>query len=85
MYRRWSPCHHLPGPGAGPRAAGSVRPAAGLRGLPLACGRAAVETAVGLPLGQPPVENVLNVLHNEVDGHCGAETRDRQVLGPPRG
>lgn len=53
--------------GTGP--GGSVRPAVGLRGLRLACGCAAVEIAVGLPLGQPSVENVLDVLHDEVDGH----------------
>ena len=51
-----------------------MRPAAGLRGLPLACRGVAVEIAVGLPLGQPSVQDVLDVLHDEVDGHWGAET-----------
>lgn len=72
MCRRPRPCRHL-GAGQGP-GRGSVRPAAGLGGLPLACGRIAVEIAVGLPLGQPSVENVLDVLHDEVDGHWGVET-----------
>lgn len=53
-------------------------PAAGLRGPPLAGRRVAVEIAVGLPLGEPSVQDVLDVLHNEVDGHCGAETAQRQ-------
>lgn len=56
-------------------------PAAGLRGPPLAGRRVAVEIAVGLPLGEPSVQDVLDVLHNEVDGHCGAETAQRQRHG----
>lgn len=51
-----------------------MRPAAGLRGLPLARRGIAVEIAIGLPFGKPPVQDVLDVLHDEVDGHCGTET-----------
>lgn len=72
MHRRPSPCR--PRPERDRAGGGSVRPAVGLGGLRLACGCAAVEIAVGVPLGQPSVENVLDVLHDEVDGHCGAET-----------
>lgn len=45
--------------------------AAGLRRLPLPGGCVAVEASVTLPLGDAPVENVLNVLYDEIDGHCG--------------
>lgn len=65
MYRRPEPLSYS---GRGP-GCGSMRPAAGLRGLPLAGRGVAVEIAVGLPLGKPSIENVLNVLHDEVDGH----------------
>lgn len=41
----------------------------------------AVEIAVGLPLGEPSVEDVLDMLHNEVDSHCGAESK---ILGRGR-
>ena len=69
MYR----CTVPPAPSSGPLETGSVRPAAGPRGLPLAGRGVAVEIAIGLSFGEPPVQDVLDVLHDEVDGHCGAE------------
>lgn len=52
-----------------------MRPAAGLRGLSLARGGVAIEIAVGLPFGESSIQDVLDMLHNEVDGHCGTGTR----------
>lgn len=52
-----------------------MRPAAGLRRLSLARGRVAIEIAVGLPFGESSIQDVLDVLHDEVDGHCGTGTR----------
>lgn len=52
-----------------------MRPAAGLRGLSLARRGVAIEIAVGLPFGESSIQDVLDMLHNEVDGHCGTGTR----------
>lgn len=78
MYRGAEP--RAPSPvsrGRGLKATGSVRPARGLRGLSLACRGVAIEIAVGLPFGQPSIQDVLDMLHNEVDGHCGTETNQQ--------
>lgn len=52
-----------------------MRPAAGLRGLSLARRGVAIEIAVGLPFGESSIQDVLDMLHDEVDGHCGTGTR----------
>lgn len=78
MYR----CTVPPAPSSGPLETGSVRPAAGLRGLPLAGRGVAVEIAIGLSFGEPPVQDVLDVLHDEVDGHC-RDTRAGSAAARP--
>lgn len=78
----------------------SVRPAAGLQVRPFADGqhrgvvsglrkRPLAAAPVGpstVPLADVPVQNVLDVLHDQVDGDCGRDRRERvsRTHPPPR-
>lgn len=78
-YRHYLQHHPHTPPPLGPGR--SVGPAAGLGGPPLARGAVSVHVAV-LTLVQSAVQNVLNVLYYQVDGHCRGQEPVRQ--DPPQ-
>lgn len=57
----------------------SMGPAAGFGGPSLTWSAMAVHAAV-MPLVQPAIQNVLDVLYYQVDGHCRKKSRERWLV-----